>query len=194
MPNWCETTYKCVGDKEQIKSLYGILKKITRRKKQKISNGFGKLWLGELVNELGFDWERYRCRGEITDFNLQDGILTINQETAWCEQEGVRQAIEQKFPSIKVYYCAEEPGCEVYCTNDKDGQFFSDRYYLDAYEDPQYFETIEEAARFVTDLVGKKVAAKVSAIEAALDEYAEIKQENDEDVFYSFHEFQVVDD
>ena len=33
MPNWCYTTYKCVGDLKEIKSLHKILKQIDRRKR-----------------------------------------------------------------------------------------------------------------------------------------------------------------
>ena len=189
MPNWCSTTYKCVGDLKEARSLHNILKKMSRRKNPKIRNGFGPMWLGELVNELGYDWEKYRCRGEITGFELEDGILTISQETAWCEQEGVRMAIEQKYPSIKVYVLCEEPGCEVYWTNDMEESYFPDNYFLDSYDDPMYFETIEEAAKYVGRLVGHEVELSVSAIERALEEYAEVRQENDEDVFYSFHQF-----
>lgn len=193
MPNWCSTTYKCVGNERELKSLYEILQKIEARKKPVNENDFGRLWLGELVTELGYDWEKYRCRGEIIGFELEDEVLTIWQETAWCEQEGVRQAIEQKYPGIKVYWCDEEPGCDNYTTNDSEGLYFPDRYYLDTYDDPQYFETINELADFVSDLIGHKVEADFGAIQKALDEYEEIRQENDEDVFYSLHEFSVIE-
>lgn len=193
MPNWCETTYKCVGEEEEIKSLHEILETIRHRKDPKTPNGFGHLWLGELVTELGFNWEKLSCRGEIINFELYDGVLSIWQDTAWCEQEGVRYAIQKKFPSIKVYYLEEEPGCEVYQTNDLDGTYFPYNYYLDCYDDPQYFETIEQAAKYVEDLVGHEVEANTKSITKALDDYAEIRQENDEDVFYCFHEFQRIE-
>ena len=193
MPNWCETTYKCVGDKKEIKSLHKILQKMNSRKNPKIANGFGHLWLGELINELGFNYEDYRCRGEIIDFELYDGILNIYQDTAWCEQEGVRLAIEKKFPSIKVYYLEEEPGCEVYQTNDLDGTYFPDNYYLDCYDEPLYFETLDEAKKCIESIVGHEVEASVEAISKALDEYTEIQTEKGEDVFFSFHEFERVE-
>lgn len=104
MPNWCDCTYKCVGDLKEVKSLYKILKYIDRRKTSIEKNGFGKWWLGNLVTKLGSNWEKYRCRGEITYYELNNNILTICQSTAWCEQEGVRNIIEEKFPSIKVYF------------------------------------------------------------------------------------------
>ena len=194
MPNWCDTEYKCVGDPKEVKSLYKILQRMSKRKKPQHPNGFGTMWLGELVIELGFDWEKCRCRGDISGFELDDGVLSIWQNTAWCEQEGVRESIEKKYPSIKVYYREEEPGCEVYATNDLNGDFFPDNYFLDSYDDPMYFETIEEAAKYVSSIVCREVEPNVSAIERALDDYTEIRVENDEDVFYSFHEFQRISD
>ena len=111
MPNWCDCTYKCVGDLKEVKSLYKILKYIDRRKTSIEKNGFGKWWLGNLVTKLGGNWEKYRCRGEITYYELNNNILTICQSTAWYEQEGVRNIIEEKFPSIeelKAYFDKEE--------------------------------------------------------------------------------------
>ena len=118
MPNWCDTSYKCVGDLKEVKSLHKVLKYMEKRKTSILKNGFGKMWLGNLVHKLGGDWEKSRCRGEITDFSLDGNVLTINQETAWCEQEGVRQIIEKTYPSIKVYFMEQEPGCGVFYTND----------------------------------------------------------------------------
>lgn len=53
MPNWCETTYKCVGDLKEVKSLHRILKNISNRKTSVAPNSFGALWLGNLVEKLG---------------------------------------------------------------------------------------------------------------------------------------------
>jgi len=192
MPNWCDTTYKCVGDLKEVRSLYKIIKANDSRKMSRIKNGFGTLWLGNIIDALGDDWEKHRCRGKILDYQLDNNILTIYQETAWCEQEGFRECIEKKFPSIKVYYREEEPGNEVYYTNDSNGTYFPDRYLLDNYDEPLYYETIEEAAESVSGIVGHEVKATVEAIEEALNDYE--KEHEDEDVFYSFHEFQICED
>ena len=158
VPNWCDVEYKCVGDPKEVRSLHKVLKYMAKRKTTIIKNGFGKWWLGNLVTKLGGDREKYRCRGEITGYELNDNILTIHQSTAWCEQEGVREIIEETFPSIKVYYREEESGCGVFYTNDSSGEYFPERYYLDSYgDDSEYFRTIEEAAEYVSEIVGKKV-------------------------------------
>ena len=157
-----------------------------------IHSPFSLILIGNLVTKLGGKWEDYQCRGEIIDYSLDGEILVITQWTAWCEQEGVRKIIEEKFPSIKVYYREEESGCGVYDTNDASGDYFPERFFLNNTDEPLYFETIEETADYVSDLVGYKVAATIDDIQEALDKYVK-QQENPDDVFYSFHEFQVVD-
>lgn len=69
------------------------------------------------------------------------------------------------------------------------GDYFPDRYFLDNYDEPLYFKTIEEAAKSVSQIVGHEVAATVEAIEEALYDYEE--DHEDEDVFYSFHVFEI---
>ena len=194
MPNWCDTSYKCVGDPKEVRKLNSVLKYMEKRKTSILSNGFGKMWLGNLVHKLGGNWEELRCRGEITDFSLDGNVLTINQQTAWCEQEGVREIIEKSFPSIKVYYMEQESGCEVFCTNDASGEYFPERYFLDSYEDWEYFETLDDAAKFVSNIIGHEVEPSVDEIDKALDKYVEEHEEENEDIFYSFHEFKVVED
>ena len=194
MPNWCDTSYKCVGDPKEVRKLNSVLKYMEKRKTSILSNGFGKMWLGNLVYKLGGNWEELRCRGEITDFSLDSNVLTINQQTAWCEQEGVREIIEKSFPSIKVYYMEQESGCEVFCTNDASGEYFPERYFLDSFEDWEYFETLDDAAKFVSKIIGHEVEPSADAIDKALDNYVEEHEEENEDIFYSFHEFKVVED
>ena len=191
MANICDTTYKCVGDLKDVRSLYKIIKANDKRKTPRIKSSFGTLWLGCIINALGFEWEKYRCRGKILDYQLEDNVLTISQETAWCEQEGFRECIEKKYPSIKVYYQEQEPGCDVFYTNDNSGTYFPDRYFLDSYDDWYYWQTIEDAAKHVSGIVGHEVEPTVKAIDEALEDYME--EHEDEDIFYSFHEFQVCD-
>ena len=162
-----------------------------KRKTSILKNGFGKMWLGNLVHKLGGDWEKSRCRGEITDFSLNGNVLTINQQTAWCEQEGVRHVIEKTYPSIQVYFMEQEPGCGVFYTNDASGDYFPERYFLDSNEGWEYFKTLDEVADFVSKIVGYDVEPSVNVIQNALDAYVEEHEEENENLFYSFHEFNV---
>ncbi len=186
MPNWASVTYECVGDPKDIRLLHDALKYIDKRKTTIVPNGFGKWWLGNLVTRLGGNWEEYPCRGDITSYSLEnETTLMIWQNTAWGEQEGVRRIIEEKLSSIKVYFQEEEPGCELYATNSF--THFPERYLLDSYEEPLYFVDIEEAAKCVADIVGHSVEPSVEAIDQALDDYLEVHE--DDDTWYSFHEF-----
>lgn len=189
MPNWSETTYRVTGDPKGISRLYKTLQKMNQRKNPKISNGFGTMWLGELVNELGGNWENIRCRGEITYYDKNsDGTLSIYMSCAWCEQEETRHFLEATL-SLKIYYCDQEPGCEVFQTNDTTGRYFSDRYLLDNEEEPLYYQTLQEAAESVSGIVGHPVEPTVTAINEALEDY-----EEETETWYSFHEFKVIVD
>ena len=53
-----------------------------------------------------------------------------------------------------------------------------------------YWVKIEDAAKHVSRIVGHEVEPTVEAIDEALENY----QEEHEDLFYSFHEFKVVED
>ena len=192
MANKSDVVYKCIGDPKEVRSLYKIINANDKRKTSRVKNGFGTLWIGNIIDALGEDWEKLRCRGEIIGYHIENNLLTIYQSTAWCEQEGFRECIEKKFPSIKVYYREEEPGCDVYYTNDADRNYFPERYLLNNNDELLYFNTIEEAAEYVSGIVNQKVEANMEAIEKALDNYEE--EHEDDDVYFSFHEFQVVDD
>lgn len=194
MPNWCTTEYKCVGDLKEVKALHKVLKYIDKRKTSIVTNDFGKWWLGNLVTKLGGKWQDYPCRGEILSYSLDGDVLLITQMTAWCEQEGVRRLIQEKFPGIKVYYRVEEPGCEVFYTNDNTGCYFPEIYFLTSNEEDLYFKTIEETAERVSEIVGYNVEATIAAIDEALKKYMELQNESSEDyVYYGLCEFKVVD-
>lgn len=193
MPNWCNTTYKCVGDPKEVKELFSIVENIFHRKQPIQPNGFGPLWLGELVNDLGYNWKEHSCRGEMTDYSYDgEGCLTINQCTAWCEQPGVRYVIEDKFPSINVYYMDEEPGCEVYRTNDSEGSWFSEKYLLEGDDCHEYFETIEQASEYINEYYGLNTTNDLFDIQNKLDEY--IERQDNYDLYLYLHEFTISED
>ena len=89
----------------------------------------------------------------------------INHYTAWYEQSGLRENIERAFPSVKVYYRECEPANCVCSTNDTIGMYFPESYCLASFDNkPEYFMTIGEAARYVSEIVRKRVPSKMKAI------------------------------
>ena len=45
-------------------------------------------------------------------------------ETAWTPCYEVTQLMKAVYPSLRIFYKAEEPGCEVYLKNDAEGKYF----------------------------------------------------------------------
>lgn len=179
MANNCYTTYKCIGSAEEIEDLENKIKAAK-------DAGFTSI-----IEALGEDPEPYQRRGIVLDtYRASDTQLDIYQDTAWREQEGFRQCIEKVYPSIKVYFQDEEPGCDWYVTNSF--EHFPERYMLDSYEEPRYYETIEGAAEDVSKIVGYTVAPDVTAIHDALDKY--MKEHPGDENWYSFHTFELITD
>ena len=176
MSNTCFTTYKVVSEKKKdVTKLFKTIKRLDGRKTPLVKNGWydPKLWLGCLVKALGGDPQKVYCRGTITFYEMEDDVLTLNTETAWAEMAETRLFIESCFPGMKIYYIEEESGCERFYTNDSEGIYFKDRYYLDGFDDSEYFETLEEAAKYVKEIVGHDVEAVFDAIDKALSDYVE---------------------
>lgn len=200
MPNWCSTTYKCTGRKKDLKKLYETLNHLKYSEKPKVDNGFGPLWLGCVVGALGGNWEEVACRGQVLDFSLNStkDVLTIIQETAWCEQSDFRGFLEFKFPGMKIFYQEEESGCDVYYTNDDTGCYFPERYILDWDEGSEtgydYYQNIEDVIGDMEDFTGEKYEGPrtVAGVEEYLDEWN--SREENEDVAYCYlHEFRFSD-
>lgn len=195
MPNWCSTDYYVLGSRKEIMDLSKRMERLENRKKSLINNGFGNTWLGNLVNNLGGDWENVYCRGEwmCREWNKEKNTLTFTTETAWQEMKEWRKFIESCYKTIKILYVTEEPGMGIYKTNDLDEIFFKAKFVLDYGEDVEYFETLDQAMVFIEELTGITIEEKtVNGIQGKLDEYVE--ENDEEDLFYSFHEFEQVDD
>lgn len=201
MPNWNETTYRVTGDKEKCADLYKKIKSLENMKESLRPNGFGKLWCGNLVHLLGgdeTDAENLYCRGHIIDFKLlEDGDLIINVESAWGELNQFRHFIEEKIKGIKIYHISEEPGMEIFITNDEEGKYFPERFYLDICDEEndvyetEYPESLDRAKEILSE--------KFPDRNFNFDTYEEIKNtiadmcEEHEDICVVFEPFKFVD-
>lgn len=191
MSNTCFTTYKIVGKKESIAKLHKTIKDLDDRQMPLVENEWynPKLWLGCLVAALGGNPEEVLCRGTITNYELKDDELTLNTETAWSEMAETRRYIKACFPDLSIYYFEEEEGCERFNTNDAEGLFFKERYYLDSSDGATYFCTLQNVADYAEELIGRKVETSFNAIKVALSCYAEEHEEDD--VRYDLFEIKV---
>ena len=143
MPNWCSNREIIVGPKDEIHSLLNKLDEWTS--KNYMENDFGTGWLGNIVLGAGFNIydddpkNGFSCRGSLNDnFEIEDfpneSRITFGSLTAWAPMPEMWYAIIKKYaPHCKYYYASEEPGNEVYETNDAEGKFFPETIFVDVF-------------------------------------------------------------
>lgn len=199
MPNWAFTQYKIRGREDEVTALHQTIKDLEQREESLLPNGFGKLWLGNLVHTLGGDWEKIYCRGEILNYSLDNGVLTMNTETAWGEMSDTRHFVMSKFPSLEIFFQTEEPGMCIFQTNDAKGEYFPEKWLLDWNDEArslwiwEYFTDLPAVVEFLknNEILTKDVYPSKGAITAALDG---IQEEKPDDISYMLEEFVLVDD
>ncbi len=120
MPNWCSTDITIHGEPEEIKTLWYHLQAATS--KSFVENGFGDTWLGNIVEYLGKSFRDVNCRGSICDMEMSgDSIICISQEDAWSPKlMPIKMLMDKYAPDASLFFVAEEPGCDLYDTNDPD--------------------------------------------------------------------------
>ena len=112
MANICATNYVIEGEKKELDALYQKMKELQGQD------------LGLLVKALGKNPDEMECRGEWTELVREDETLRMTFETAWTPCYEVTLLMKAVYPSLRIFYKAEEPGCEVYLKNDAEGKYF----------------------------------------------------------------------
>ena len=112
MANICTTNYVIEGKREELDALYQKMKELQGQD------------LGLLVKALGKNPDEMECRGEWTELVREDETLRMIFETAWTPCYEVTNLLKSVYPSLRIFYKAEEPGNEVYQKNDAEGKYF----------------------------------------------------------------------
>lgn len=183
MPNWNTTDVMVDGPKDQIDRLYDIMH-ILEESEDHIQNYYGKRWYGRIVNALGEHWEDVCCRGSWDCLErVNDTTLKWWDETAWSPVTEVFEVIERHLPGVKVYWMCEEPGCELYRSNDVEHKYFDTKYILYYDEEYEYFDSDEALLGFVNELITHKsltwMEKPLKSIDD-LDKYIENSDSDDE--------------
>ena len=82
MPNWCYTSVKCTGNTDEIQNLYDRMKRLQEMKEPLKPNGFGTTWLGNLVEDLGVDFNKVQCRGSWDCLEMDDDTYYLMESEA----------------------------------------------------------------------------------------------------------------
>ena len=112
MANICTTNYVIEGEKNELDALYETMKNLQGQA------------LGQLVKALGKDPDEVMCRGEWTELVREGDTLRMTFNTAWTPCYEVTQLMKAVYPSLRIFYKAEEPGNEIYLKNDAEGKYF----------------------------------------------------------------------
>lgn len=153
-------------------------------------------------------YEMYQAAEYLNLPHIEDALLggEISEEPTWDEKTGAlrfwseerwslqdfNKLLELKFPDIKVYWSVEEPGCEVYCTNDKEGKYFPERYWVDTCIDgiykSEYFQFESSVYKWLHDITNGRVKSEED-VEKFNTEHEEAG--TDDENFIYVHEFEV---
>lgn len=123
MPNWCFTSVTIHSTKENLDIIERELVNATSTNPVKAD--FGNTWLGNLLLYIGMDEDSVvhgdiRCRGSMEDFLRQDDeTIDCVIYSAWSPHiQCICKFVDHYVDDAEIIYTAEEPGCELYWTND----------------------------------------------------------------------------
>ena len=153
MPNWDSIQYTIRGEENELQEIYDALLKMKESEHPD--------WVGSALLNLGYQLEfldKCPLRAFVQEFYLEDGQLVITTEEAWCMTMFPSFLIE-KFPNLDLLYIQEEPGCEIFETNDAEGNTYPERAKVDiclnGKDIVEYFHSEEEAIKFAQKISGK---------------------------------------
>lgn len=192
MENWATTSYRIEGSKSDLEKVYGVIDSFMTDRQKPVTETASRDWEGNIVKALGASEEQMKnnyLSGFIQEYEMENDVIRIEAEEAWGATD-FRHVLARLMPELTIYFIVEEPGCEVYATNDADGKYFLDQFYLDAcingnYESG-YFAAEEKALAYAAKLIGKEKVSK-----AKLESWNEDHEEDEEFVY--IHEFEIVD-
>jgi len=191
MANWASTSYAIEGNKSDLERVSNVINDFVKSNVKPVEANASKEWEGNIVKALGASEEQMKnnyLRGFIQTYEITDGVLYIEAEEAWGATD-FRHLLAKLMPELTIYYIVEECGCEVYATNDCDGKYFTESYYVDICIDgdyfSEYFDTEKQVLAYVAQLLKKE-----SVTMKEIDEWNEEQDDNENYIYV--HEFKYV--
>ena len=169
------------GDKREVRSLYGKMKRLQERRLPLVENGFyePKRWLGNLVARLGEDCKGVYCRGTWNSLRMAGNRVFFHTETAGKPPFDLLKMLLRHYPSLQFYFETEGDDWDAYLTNDAEGLYFSCRYVVDCEPDMEYFDTIDAAANHLSAFTSERIAPTWEKLCQAADDWNESHEDSD---------------
>ena len=110
-------------------------------------------------------------------------------ETAWSPCYDVIQLLKREYPSLRFYYRAMEPGCQLFHKNDEEGKYFPENIWVD-YDGDDIF-AIDEQEMLQRLKAEYGLPERFTSLNEAKEYYNEAE---DEDGYLSYAEFEITTD
>ena len=195
MPNWCATTITLnCNNKKNAKFIYKNIEKWISS--TKVDNSWGFNWLGNILINSGLydseDTNFPRCRGCITYLDKYEEQVVIDTETAWVPMLRMwTEVCDKVFTGMvnEIMYTAEEPGCNLYWTNDP---ALLDQWIFDSSGETEYDLSEKELRERLLEFLPKEVRKWHDCDDIyALAELCE-KMQTDEGDYLWVHKYEFV--
>ena len=161
MANMASVAYAIEGSEESLKKIAEALITAVHSKDKRY-----EMYQAAEYLKLPIVEGETRLGGEISEepaWDKNTGALRFWSEERWGLQD-FAELLEKQFPDIKVYWIVEECGCEVYYTNDREGKYFPERYWVDTCIDDiynsEYFKTEEDVYKWLDKLTYGRVKSE----------------------------------
>lgn len=116
MSNICKTDYVFEGEERELNALYNTMNNLQSEGKENLESLV--LALGKEPSEL------LDSRGGWITLERTGDTLRTTIESAWTPRYELHTILKETYPTLCIYYKAEEPGCEIYVKNDAEGKYF----------------------------------------------------------------------
>jgi len=164
MPNWCYTDYVIEGSQEDLKCINKAICDVIDGNfpKQEMS---AQDWVGNVLHALRIPTEDaegkslgyFRAFIASRPIWIDDNALKFSTEEAWSRTQ-FAEALRIRFKRIGIYYSLQEEFCQILQTNDAEGKYFNERYFVDISIGDDYhsgyFSTEDDAYNFVREFTG----------------------------------------
>lgn len=165
MANWALTHYFIEGSQEDLDKIKDAC--VNHPVAENSTDG----WQGNILAALGVEIKpKEYMRGFLQDEpNLDGGVLSFQCEEAYGVTSFAR-ALKRGFPNIRIYWCMELTDDLLFATNDKEGKYFTDRFYVEVDTDGSsyefdYFPDEESARAFIEERTGCKTYEEYDSYE-----------------------------
>lgn len=193
MPNWCYNQTVFYGNKRTVKKLYkGLEETVDLVKDNHIDKFFRLLGVSQKELDTTYNTRAFICN---FDINKEENALILSYESAWNPIiEDLNKILKKYKPSLKQVTWAEECGNGIYINTDREGLYFTEKYYLDMsteggndFNDNKYFNCLEDVIKAFKEFY--EVDTEITTEEELRKEIIKVRDRYDGDVYITFDEF-----